>query len=241
MYHIAICDDKQEFIEYTKRLIQESQRGIDAIFYEYHSGESLVCQMQQIEHYDLLILDMQLETMDGNQTARKFREKFPDTLLVFCSGIHLPTVENFEVSPFRYLLKSYTDERMREELDIILEKMRNTKYIPNILGRRNNIITKIAYKDIWYIELIRRGSIMHCHLDKEEEEYSTTLKLKELYEKLKDFDFVYAHNSYIVNMQHVVMAGLTELELSNEKKLSIARSKSKEFRQSFVQHITQKY
>lgn len=47
------------------------------------------------EKFDCLILDVAMPGMDGNETARDFREQFPDTLLVFCSGVCVPTVESY--------------------------------------------------------------------------------------------------------------------------------------------------
>lgn len=241
MYHIAICDDHQEFIDYTENLVLQSPYGKDSLFYEYLSGEALIQNMETAAPYDLLILDMQLKEMDGNATAKKFREKFPNTLLVFVSGVHLPTVRDFEVSPFRYLLKNYTDDHMKRELDSILLKMQEVKQIPSILAKQNNTRYKLNVDKICYIELARRGSVLYCQENQEETVYTTTSKLKELYETLKDYGFAYAHNSYLVNMEHVIMASPSELELDNGKKLSIARSKSKQFRQLYAEYIGRKY
>lgn len=241
MYHIAICDDHQEFIDYTVKLVQESRYGKDSQFYEYLSGEALLQNMETTAPYDLLILDMQLKKMDGNATARKFREKFPNTLLVFISGVHLPTVRDFEVSPFRYLLKNYTDDHMKREFDCILQKMQEVKQIPSLLAKRNNTRYKLSVDKISYIELARRGSVLHCLENREETAYTTASKLKELYETLQDYGFVYAHNSYLVNLEHVVRISPSELELDNGKTLSIARSKSKEFRQRYAEYIGSKY
>ncbi len=241
MYHIAICDDHQEFIDYTKKLVLESSYGKDAMFSEYLSGEALIQNMESAAPYDLLLLDMQLKAMDGNATARKFREKFPNTLLVFISGVHLPTVKDFEVSPFRYLLKNYTDEHMKKELDCILLKMQELKQMPCVLAKQNNAQYKINLENILYIELARRGSVLYCEENHKATEYTSPLKLKELYETLKDYDFAYAHNSYLVNMKHVIMNNACELQLDNGKCLSISRSKSKEFRQLYAEYISKKY
>jgi len=45
--------------------------------------------MQKRESYDLLIVDVQMPGINGNETARQFRKQFPDTVLVFCSGIFI--------------------------------------------------------------------------------------------------------------------------------------------------------
>lgn len=241
MYYIAICDNKKESLQYMRRLIESSEYGKEVTFYEYPSGEALIGDMQEREKYDLLILDIQLEGMDGYQTAKVFREHFPDTLLVFCSGVYSPTPESFEVTPYRYLLKSYTEERMKNELAAVLKKMQENHIVTYVFGKKENELAKINVKDIWYIELARRKSILHCHLDRKEVLYASNEKLEELHEQLVDSGFCYAHNSYLVNLQHVVTVGAKELQLDVGTKLTIARSKAKEFKELFIKNASKKY
>ena len=113
MYYIAICDDNSDFIRYMKNMLLKSGlKNEEVFFYEYNSGEELIKSINTCDKIDLLILDMQMKKLDGNGTARLFRNQFPSSVMVFCSGVYLPTVESFETTPFRYLLKEYTDERM---------------------------------------------------------------------------------------------------------------------------------
>ena len=82
---------------------------------------------------------------------------------------------------------------------------------------------------------------MHCNLDREDEVYTSGEKLDELYEQLEDSGFLYAHNSYLVNIQHVIAVGTKELQMDNGMKLTIARSKAKKFQEVFVKNVSKKY
>ena len=237
MYHIGICDDDPVFIEYIKRLICMENAPVE--FYEYLSGKELIQDMQKIERYDLLILDVCLPDMDGNETARKFREQFPDTLLVFCSGVCMPTTESFEMTPYRYWLKQYTEERMTKEVQEVFAKLRQKRVVPSIMGKRDNQIAKLSAERISHIAIARKGSVIYCGNLKEK--YSSQKRVAELYEQLKDFGFVYAHNSYIVNLKHVAVAGPKELELMSGEKLTISRSRAKEFLRRFTIELAGKY
>ena len=66
-------------------------------------------------------------------------------------------------------------------------------------------------------------------------------RLPEMYAMLKNFGFEYAHNSYIVNLNHIKRKTTKELELSDGTVLSIARSKEKELRAAFAKYKAQKY
>lgn len=237
MYYIGICDDDSVFIEYIKRLFREACADIE--FYEYLSGEELIQDMQTREAYDLLILDVAMPGMDGNEAARNFRKQFQDTLLVFCSGVCMPTVESFETSPYRYWLKEYTEEKMRKEVEGVLAKLKRSKVAPYIMGKKEKQLVRLSLDRIFYISIIRNGSLIYC--GNSQETYISSKRLGEMYELLKDFGFVYAHNSYIVNMKHVVMVGPKELELMNGEKLTVSRARVKEFQRAFAIEITKKY
>lgn len=246
MYYVAICDDDKNYIKYMETKLDElGLSGKTAEYYEYTSGEELINSINEIEKIDLLILDMQMREYDGNKTAKLFREQFPSSVIVFCSGVCLPTVESFETTPFRYLLKEYTDERMKEELKPIIQEMKNKQIEPVVIGTFRYLDVKLTLDEILYISIARNGSSIHILKEAVKSEYDEQLtsrkKLKELYEELKEYGFEYAHNSYIVNLNHIKRKTTHELELSNGVKLSIARSKEKQLRQAFAKYKSQKY
>jgi Response regulator of the LytR/AlgR family len=250
MYHIALCDDAQIFINYMKTIIKTviTSGGLDLnmiTFYEYHSGEELIHSFNQNIDYDLLVLDMQMGKLNGNETAKLFREKYPNTTLVFCSGKVQPTVESFEVTPFRYLLKQYGDNRMQSEMKPVIEKMKSMKSVPSITCLYKYNAIKYKPNEILYIAATKRGSNLfvlpsgirygfeNCIKSKE--------KVKDLYPILKDHGFMYAHNSYIVNLNYIKRKTTAELELIDGTVLSIARSKEKALRLALAVNLAQKY
>lgn len=246
MYYIAICDDDSDFIKYIKKmLIQSGLKNEEVIFYEYWSGEELIWSMDTCEKIDLLILDMQMKKLDGHETAKYFRNQFPASVIVFCSGVCLPTVETFETTPFRYLLKEYTDDRMIRELKVIVDEMRKKFIEPNIIGTWRYSTVKLRLDEILYISIARRGSNIYVNPQMVKYEFKNRLtskkKVTELYPILKPYGFEYAHNSYIVNLDYIRRLNTQELELSDGTLLSVARSKEKELRVAFAKHKAQKY
>lgn len=125
MYHVAICDDDKVFISYIRKILIQAKGTNQYQFsiYEFYSGEELVNGLDTNMHLDLLILDMELGGIDGDETARRFRKKFKDAVLVFCSGVRAPTVKSFKVTPYRYLMKSYSDRQFVCEMKEILTEV----------------------------------------------------------------------------------------------------------------------
>ena len=238
MYQIGICDDDVVFVKYIERLFHE--KGIEAEFFEYLSGEELIRDMKERNSFDLLVLDVMMPGMDGNETAKEFRKQYPNTLLVFCSGVCMPTVKSFEATPYRYWLKEYTEEKMKQEIQDVLEKMeKNRKSSPSVMAKKGSQNVKLSAERIYYIAIAKKGTIFYC--EDEKESYTSSKRLAEIYEQLKDSGFAYAHNSYIVNLRHVVVVSLKELELKNGKKLTVSRARAKEFRKAFAADVAQKY
>ncbi|TCL57604.1 LytTR family two component transcriptional regulator [Kineothrix alysoides] len=246
MYHVAICDDDKRFVQYVKRMILNCELNENEVFFhEYYSGEELIEGCTAQENVDLLILDMQMRQLDGNETAKQFRKSFPTSILVFCSGVCRPTVECFESAPFRYLLKSYTDARINQEMRIIIKEMKERKEEPYIVGNWYYNTVKLKPQEILYIAIAKNGSSIYIcpNIKKYDFESSITCKerVDELYCVLKDYGFAYAHNSYIVNLRYIKRKTITELELTDGTILSIARSKEKELRMELAKSMAKKY
>ena len=249
MYYITICDDDKIYIDYLKEIILES--GVDkeeVLFYEYESGENFLNDISNLKKCDLLILDMQMKTLDGHETALQFRKQFPKTTLVFCSGVCKPTDESFKTTPYRYLYKSYSRKTMIKEMQAVVKEMKVKQEIPYIVGSYYYNTVRFEPDDIMYIENFRYGSIIHPYKDAVEYEFeekhdiTTKKKLAELFEVLHPYGFEYAHGSYIVNMKYVIkMPSIGEIKLKDGTILSVARSKLKTFRAAFSEWLSYKY
>lgn len=253
MYNIILCDDNKEYIEYLKVVILKS--GLEETqvnFHEFADGEMFAEYLDCLEvKCDLLILDMQLPGMDGDEVAEIFRKRFPGTILVFCSGIYKPTDRSFKAMAYRYLYKEYTDEKMVSEMREVIEKMKSHKAEPVIIVHNYFKQMKLKLDEILYIELARRGSRINVCPDVDLRDMNGDLlsneKLSDLYELLKDFGFAYAHNSYIVNLKYVKKILADELAFvkwENEKyerRLSVSRTKIKELKKAYAKELGKKY
>ena len=244
MYHIAVCDDDSMFVKYIERIIKKSWNEENEVkFYEYSSGKKFINDMTGIIQYDLLILDMKLCDMDGDETANLFRKKFPDAVLVFCSSNMMPTIKSIKATPFRYLLKTYSDEDFIIEMkDILNEVIKHSKDLYIIGHYRNNMI-KVKLRNILYIANAKRGSRIVVRPNCVEAQFEGVIlvdeKLMELSNKFPQL--VFAHNSYIVNIEHVDYVRSNEITLDNGEMLSVSRAYQKAFREVFTRSIANKY
>lgn len=246
MYRIVIVDDDLEFIKFMKKILLNCDiNQEDLIIDDFLSGEDFIAQLDEMSCCDLLILDMQMKKMDGHATARMFRKKFPYSVLVFCSGVTHPTDESFKVTPFRYLSKDYEKQVMITEMDAVIQQMKCSVKNPIIMGRNHGNIISLYPDDIIYIENSKAGSVIHLCKDRISDfqyQVNTTRKLADLYEDLKEYQFEYAHNSYLVNLKYVTkLFSQGYIQLMGGMELNVSRSKLQDFRNALTGLLSRKY
>ena len=108
--HIAVVDDEAIVCEQIKTLIQKALPDQDSEIALYTSGRSL---LKEGRHFDLVYLDIQMEGIDGMETARAQ----PDALLIFVTGAKEYALEAFDVSAFHYLLKPLEEVKFTQVLE----------------------------------------------------------------------------------------------------------------------------
>ena len=126
----------------------------------------------------------------------------------------------------------------------VLEKMIEIpqKYFSTF---RNGNSFRINLNHIVCISLLKRGCEIHIQSEafkkyKCEKIYCEE-SLKQVYEIIQDDRFVYAHNSYIINIEQIMKTTRTEVILSNNIILTIARSKEKFLRRRMIEYFGNKY
>lgn len=245
MYKIAVCDDVSvdiyNIVEIIKKKSDENNIfGIS--YFLYNNGNDLLKNIN--ESFDVIILDINMEEMDGKETAELIRKKDSDVILVFYSGVRAPTPNMFKVQPYRYITKQFAKAKMELEVKEVLDKMiiSPKKYF---LTSRNGKSYKINLNDIVCITLLKRGCEIYL-LSESFEKYGCEKifcekSLNQVYELIQDDRLVYAHNSYIINIEHIMRATRTEVILSNNIILTVSRSKEKFLRKRMIQYFGNKY
>ena len=133
---------------------------------------------------------------------------------------------------------------MEIEIREVLEKMISSP-INYFSTFRNGNSFRINPKHIVYISLLKRGCeiflLEEAFAKYECEKIYCEKSLKQVYEIIHDDRFVYAHNSYIINIEHVMKTTRKEVVLSNNIILTIARSKEKLLKKQMIAYFGNKY
>lgn len=125
MLKIAVCDDEPAFVEQISDRIKKYIP--DGIIQCFLSSEDLLLQG---ELFDIYFLDIQMEKMNGIETAKKLRELEEESIIVFITGAKEYVFQAFDVAALHYLVKPVDDAKLQEVLERAkkeIEKKQNRK------------------------------------------------------------------------------------------------------------------
>lgn len=238
MFRIAVCDDEAVFIDTVKKYIADYLLKINEEFEidTFSSGKELVALGQEIEKYAIIFLDVNMEGIDGIETAKKIREYSAEIHIVFITAYLDYSLEGYKVNAERYLLKNNVnlEESIGECMDSIVEKIRRTD-----LKRRfvfHQCETDVSLEKIIYIE--SRLHRLEFHLTEGGEKmFSMYGKLNVLEKELQTSGFVRIHQSYLVNLKHIKKVAGYHVILSNGQSLSVPKTKYREVKNTFIAFI----
>ena len=106
---IAICDDlynERNMIQSLLTSIQNEEQKLEFNITQYEEGEALLMDMEEnLSEFDLVILDIYMDGINGMETARKIRENDINIPIVFLTASPDFALESYDVNAFGYLLK----------------------------------------------------------------------------------------------------------------------------------------
>jgi DNA-binding LytR/AlgR family response regulator len=217
--NIAICDDEQVEIAYLVKLARDwaDSRGIPARFFEYMSAEGFLFEHEDGGAIDILLLDIQMEGMDGVRLARKIREKNDATQIIFITGYPDFIADGYDVSALHYLMKPVKEDKLLEVLDRAISR----------IGKSSRTITfpktgggiKIKADDIIYAEVLSHTVVLHLANGSEE----FTMRISDMEELLGE-GFFRCHRSFIVSMERVKRVTRQAMVLDDGREVPLSRN-----------------
>ena len=220
MLKIAVVDDEQAYIdqiqEYIGQYAGEKDREIQTE--AFHDGKELLKDYRPV--FDIILLDIEMNEVDGMEAAREIRKLDQDVVLVFITNMAQYAISGYEVGALDYVLKpiNYYTFSVRLERAISRVKKRQSE---EILLNLPDGIKRLRAECIHYVEVQNR--LLHYHT--EEGVFAVRGTLQSTEELLRESHFVRCNHWYLVNLQYVseirknivIVAG-DELEISRRNK-----------------------
>ena len=108
MFKIAICDDEGHFRNRIREILIDymNKNGILYEIDEFESGKDFINLGINLAKYDIIFLDINMDGLDGMETAQKIREVSRDVFIVFVTAFITCALQGYSVGAIRYILKN---------------------------------------------------------------------------------------------------------------------------------------
>ena len=122
---IMICDDEIYIRDTLKQRLKEYYSSLDVLILSASSGEELL-RLVEREQGDVfcIFLDIEMEGMDGLETARRLRAEYPALPILLLTSHTELALEGYEVQAFRFLAKPLRQEKLVEALRAVEKSVR---------------------------------------------------------------------------------------------------------------------
>lgn len=189
---IAICDNNAVDRQYLQALLQEYPTE------SYDCAETLLSDLERGIRYDLYLLDIYLDTMNGIELAKRMREQDAEAVICFISSSDAFYREAYDVYAIQYLLKPVKRETLLE----LIEKVENRlpKAEPALHFKWRGKIGSIACSKIMFVSSQEHKLSIYCTDGTVQECIG---KISGLASQIEDGSLVRVHQSYLVNMNYV--------------------------------------
>lgn len=183
---IGICDDEKVIRDKIEKICVNvtGEYDTDTAVKTYSDGKEVL-----EENFDILILDIEMEDVDGIAVKNYFQSRKKDTIIIFVTSHNEMMSQAFGVNVMGFVTKSYLDSQLPVMLESAIKRVMNTVNIEGVDSRK-----------VCYIEAEHIYNILHLENDTE---MSVRCSSADLEKMLEGVGFIRVHRTYIINMAYV--------------------------------------
>ena len=229
---LAVCDDERrdciEISSMAKKILREA--NISHSISAYDNAKALLADIQNGIQFQILLLDVMMDEMDGMELAAELRKLENKAAIIFISINREMALRGYEVSAARYLEKPLHEEKLKEAILYCCRNQQEKREIllPTVQGQ-----CRVLVSDILYVEAFDRGTRFVL----EDESVECRMKFGEVEAMLPKPTFLLCHRAYIVNLSCVKYIRNYEFELKNGQIVSIGKGRYSEVHKKFVAYL----
>ncbi|GFH90238.1 transcriptional regulatory protein BtsR [Lachnospiraceae bacterium] len=231
MIRIAICDDEKHMSDHIRAMASDffRKKNSEIRLRTFLSGEDLLNYDGQI---DILFLDIQMDGMDGLETARKLRAGKFRGFLIFITVLKEMVFQSFEVQAYDYLVKPVDEKQFEKTMERLFASMQNVGEDSLLVqqGYERRIVPK---DEIVFCEVIDRKIYLNLASGEVVDYYE---RIENLETKLDSY-FFRCHRSYLINLKHLKGYKNGTAYMDNNKEVPVSRLRSKEFSGVVLQYM----
>lgn len=232
LYRVFILEDEEKHAQRLISLLNAYQESHPDVRLEVtHFSNSFRLRAEYNCNADLLFMDIQMEGMNGIQTAREIRKTDPKVMIIFTTSLAQYAIEGYSVQAFDFILKPLEERVFEAKLDIALHVLAHT-HTEDWIDVSNKTETKrITVSDITFIEVASHNVLIHT----KQSIISCWGSLRDFEEKLSGMHFARCNACYLVNLRNVHSISGNTVAVGNDV-LAISKAKHREFLTTFAMY-----
>jgi len=229
-YKIAVCDDEPDHAESiaSAAALWSTRGGHLCEIRTFASAEAFLFEYENDKTYDILLLDVEMERMNGIDLAKRIRKDNTRAEIIFITSHFEFAGEGYEVDALHYLIKPVSDDKFIQVLNKAAEKLAAEPSSVVISCEGETI--RLFESDILYAESFLHYIVIHTR----EKDYRVKESISAFEEKLSN-DFFRSHRSYIVSLKHITRISRTSVHIG-ETELPLSRGKYDAVNRAFIEH-----
>lgn len=230
-YHIALCDDEPVHRQYLAAAVNAwaHAAGHELQTETFASAEAFLFRYAEDKSFDILLLDIEMEGMDGIRLAKKIRQENEQIQILFITGYEEYLAEGYEVGAIHYLLKPLNEEKFNEVMDRAVSRLRKTER--SLLFTVDGESFRIPVADILFAEafghtvsvITRQGS------------FELRDSLSRTSQRLGN-GFIHCHRSCIVNLRAIVRVTRENAVLDDGTCIPLSRRMYQDVNRAFISY-----
>lgn len=233
MIRIGICDDNESITAGMKAAIMDHDYGVEIEVDAFTSGIDLY-ESSAKKKYNIVLLDIELdenvsETVDGSgmYLSNKMKQRSPDILVIFFTGVLGYERKLLNYEPFRYINKPVLDGTIHEVIRDAVNRLLGweTKYFK---FKTSGINVSVNIDEIIYFSSQYPNITIHC-IDDDNTDFRDSMdNVEKQIQGLSD-DFMRVSKSFLVNKNYVKSNTSKEIHMRNGDAITIPKKRSKGF------------
>lgn len=223
---VAIVEDdeptRKQLLSYLKRY--EEEKGTAVQVETFSDGIYFAEKYEYDTMFDVILLDIEMEQLDGMKTAEQIREKDENVVIIFITNMAQFAVEGYRVRALDFVVKPVNYFIFSEKIKKA-ERKNESRMEKFVIVKSREHIYKIHTKDIIYIEVKNHELTYHLTTT----EYTCRGNLKKIEKELEKLAFARCSVSFLVHLTHIKKLEKGQLLMDNGDVLPIGRTRYTEF------------
>jgi len=231
--NIAVVEDEIEYSNHIKEYLHRYEKEYGETFHisTFRDGDEIALGYKS--QYDIILMDIQMQFMDGMRAAEKIREVDTEVIIIFITNMTQYAIKGYQVDALDYVLKPIDYFSFSTRLERAIGRMKNrVRHYITISVKGGTV--KLDISDVCYIESQRHNLVYHTR----DSQYVTTATLKDTEEKVYRLGFCRANKGCLINLEHVdgVWEGCARV---NGENIPLSRSRRNAFMEALTNYVSE--